>query len=470
VTEAPSRDRGSFRDPSAYVFHHAGRVVRAVTAEADESLSLAFSSGVFDKLNAKGLLIEARKLSPSAKELASYTGARGESFSALYEHPVLPFISYPYEWCFSQLKDAALGHLDLQIAAFDLGFVLSDASAYNMQFLNGRPIHIDVMSLWPYRDGQHWDGYNQFCRQFLLPLLLEAWAGLPFQPMYRGSINGISFEDALAVLPRRKLFTSMGGFMHVYLQGKALAAKSATTQGGALRVSPLPKARYLNILKDLRSFVSSLRSLKRPESYWTDYAVVNTYSEEMRSTKIDFVKTWAAKAKPGTLVDIGGNTGDFSLAAIESGGASFATVLDGDVDAIEKGYRARRSPHLLPLLMNMSDPSPDLGWRQAERRGLKSRAQPGGVIALAVIHHMAIGGNLPLVEVVNWIMDIAPNGIIEFVPKDDPMVREMLMLRRDIFNDYSEEHFRSLIAERGKIVAEHKFNENGRLLVAFEKV
>ncbi len=469
VTEKPSRDSGSFRDPSAYVFHLKGRVLRAVTADAEKSLSQAVSSGALSRLNAAGLMIGAHKLSPSDKELAAYKGARGESFVALYEHPVLPFISYPYEWCFSQLKDAAIAHLDLQIAAFNQGFVLSDASAYNMQFFHGRPIHIDIMSLWPYREGQHWDGYNQFCRQFLLPLLLEAWAGLAFQPMYRGSINGIGFDDALAVLPRRRLFTSMGGLMHVYMQGKAMMAKSATSKGQVFQIKALPKTRYLNILQDLRSFVGSLQSLKRPNSYWTNYAATNTYTDTMRVKKLEFVKEWAGRVKPGTLIDIGGNTGDFSMAALDSGGVHNATVLDGDADAIEKGYRARRSPNMLHLLMNVSDPSPDLGWRQAERRGLQARAQPGGVIALAVIHHMAIGGNLPLAEVVNWIMDMAPCGIIEFVPKQDPMVREMLLLREDIFKDYTEDNFRSIINARGTIVSEQRFDENDRLLVAFER-
>lgn len=470
MTSPPVRNLGSFRDPSAYVFQHGDRILRAVTPAADVTFADVVNSGVIERLADKGLMITCKRVADKSVDLSQYRGARGEQIVALYEHPRVPFVSYPYEWSFSQLKDAALAHLDLQIEALASDFVLSDASAYNMQFLGGRPIHIDVTSLRRYRDGQFWEGYNQFCRQFLLPLVIEAWAGLPFQSIYRGSINGVTFGDALAVLPRRKLFTSMGGIMHVYMQGRSVAAKSATTTGSRVAARKLSKTQYLGILQHLRSFVASLHSAKRSKSYWIDYAATNTYSEGMRRTKLDFVAKWAKAARPGNIIDIGGNTGDFSLAAIESGGVSFAVVLDGDIDAIENAYLAQRSPGVLHLLMNVTDPSPDLGWRQSERQGLMARAKAGGVIALAVVHHMAIGGNLPLLEVVNWLLDVAPTGVLEFVPKGDPMVDEMLQMREDIFSDYTEETFRSLVTKRARITAEHKFAENGRLLIAFERV
>jgi ribosomal protein L11 methylase PrmA len=469
MSSLPVRNLGSFRDPSAYIFQQGNRILRAVTPVADAAFADVMSSGIVDKLADKGLMIGCKRVLNGAADLSQYRGARGEPIAALYEHPRIPFVSYPYEWSFSQLKDAALAHLDLQIEALGNDFVLSDASAYNMQFYNGRPIHIDVTSLRRYRNGQVWEGYNQFCRQFLLPLVIEAWAGMPFQSIYRGSINGITFGDALSILPRRKLFTSMGGFMHVYMQGRTVTTKSATTTGGRVEAPSLPKTQYLSILQHLRGFVASLQSAKRSRSYWTDYAATNTYSDGMRRVKLDFVSKWAQSARPGSIIDIGGNTGDFSLAALESGGASFAVVLDGDIDAIERGYRSRRSPALLHLLMNVADPSPDLGWRQAERQGLSARADTGGVIALAVVHHMVIGANLPLLEVVDWLLDIAPTGILEFVPKGDPMVDEMLQLREDIFPDYTEETFRALVTRRARITAEHKFAENGRLLIAFER-
>lgn len=464
------RNSGSFRDPGAYVFHHENRILRGVTASASGQFSQTIESGIIGKLAAKGLLIGCERVAASESELAKFTGARAEPIVALYEHPAIPFISYPYEWCFSQLKDAALAHLDLQLEALGNGFVLSDASAYNMQFLAGRPIHIDVMSLRPYRDGQHWEGYNQFCRQFLLPLLIEAWTGLRFQGLYRGSMAGISFEDAMMLLPRRRLFTSMGGLMHVYLQGRAIMAKTATSTGQPVSVQPLPKARYRSILEHLRGFIAGLSSATRPKSYWKDYAANNTYSDAMRSAKMEFIRRWVSRAKPAQLFDIGGNTGDFSLAALETAAVSNALVLDSDVDAIEHGYRSARSQSMLHLVMNTADPSPDLGWRQRERAGFGLRAKPDGVVALAVIHHMVVGGNLPLPEVVEWFVDMAPHGVIEFVPKTDPMVVEMLMLREDIFADYTQENFLALLSKKARITDRHKFAENGRLLVAYERL
>lgn len=464
------RDAGSFRDPSAYIFEEDGRIIRAIMPAAADRFAQMYDAGILAKLAEKGLMIATTRIPADAAQLKRFRGARDDMAAALYAHPKVPMITYPYEWSFSQLKDAALAHLDLQIAALGLGYELSDATAYNMQFVDGRPVHIDAMSLRPYKDGVHWAGYNQFCRQFVLPLLLEAWAGLGFQKIYRGSIDGISFEDALAVLPRRRLFTSMSGLLHVYLHGRAVMAKSSQAKTQADLTRSLPKSRYLAILEQLRGFIAGLESAKRPASYWKTYAAINSYSEPMRDTKLQFVEAWAKRQKPGVIWDIGGNTGDFSLAAIK-GGAQFSVILDGDLDSLESAYRLRtkKGDKLLPLLMNLVDPTPNLGWRQKERKGLAERANADGITALAVIHHMCIGGNLPLAEAVRWLLDLAPTGIIEFVPKGDPMVDQLLQVRDDIFDDYTEEVFLATVSENNTIVNRHKFSENGRLLVSFER-
>lgn len=465
------RDPGSFRDPGAYVFIDGPRIIRAVMPAANEMFASVYDSGIIDRLSQKGLMIACKRLTPDPAQLDQYKGPRGERAAAIYEHPRIDFISYPYEWCFSQLKDAALAHLDLQLAAFDEGFVLSDASAYNMQFIHSKPVHIDASSLRPYVEGQAWDGYNQFCRQFLLPLAIEAWTGLAYQPMYRGAINGISFEDALKVLPAHKKFTSIGGLMHIYLHGRAVTSGSATTKASQAATRGLPKKSYRALISDVRSFVAGLLSSKRPASFWKDYARRNSYSDDMREKKLSFVKEWAAAARPANLLDVGGNTGDFSAAAVSSGGVRASVVIDGDLDAVEAGYRENRDRGrpILPLLMNLADPTPDMGWRQSERKGLNARAHFDGMVALAVIHHMVITSNLPLAEVVSWFLDLAPRGIIEFVPKRDPMVVEMLMNREDVFSDYDEANFRRLVLERATIVMEHKFESNGRLLIAYER-
>ncbi|WP_322889777.1 MULTISPECIES: hypothetical protein [unclassified Yoonia] len=466
----PVRDTGSFRDPSGYVFTEGDRVLRAVMPAGAACFLAAHDTGVLHALEAKGLLISSKKIDADDAMLARCTGARGDAAVALFEHPRIPFLTYPYEWCFAQLKDAAIAHLNLQLLALEHGYELSDATAYNMQFVDGRPIHIDPMSVRPYVEGAHWAGYNQFCRQFLLPLLIEAWAGLSFQALYRGSINGISFDDALAILPRRKLFSSVSGFMHVYLHGRAVAARSSASKLDKAPVKKLPKTQYVAILAQLKDFVGTLETRKRLASYWKTYAEINSYSDQMRERKLAFVQDWASQEKPSLIWDIGGNTGDFSLAAIK-GGASAAVILDGDIDSIERAYRlrAKKGAPLLPVLMNISDPTPNLGWRQSERKGLNERAPADGLIALAIIHHMCIGTNLPLAEAIRWLLQLAPVGIVEFVPKDDPMVRQLLAVREDVFDDYREDVFLATIAETHEITKQHRFAENNRLLVSYRR-
>ena len=465
------RDPGSFRDPGAYIFSDGQKIIRAVMPAADQVFAATYDSGVLDRLAQKELMVSCHRIATDVELLSAYTGPRGERAAAIYEHPRIEFISYPYEWCFSQLKDAALAHLDLQLSALDEGFVLIDASAYNMQFIHSKPVHIDASSLRPYVEGQAWDGYNQFCRQFLLPLAIEAWTGVAYQSMYRGSISGIGFEDALKVLPAHKLFTSLGGLMHIYLHGRAVTGGSATMKASGAKSNGLPKKNYRALLSDVRSFIAGLTSFKRSPSFWKEYALRNSYSDDMRERKLSFVRDWAAAVKPSTLLDLGGNTGEFSAAAISSGGVRSSVVIDGDLDAVEAGYRENRANGrpILPLLMNLADPTPDMGWRQSERKGLNARASFEGMLALAVIHHMVITSNLPLAEVVSWFIELAPNGIIEFIPKQDPMVIEMLMNREDVFSDYYEANFRRLVLERAFIVAEHRFESNGRLLVAYER-
>ncbi len=405
----------------------------------------------------------------SAEEAAAFAGPRGELPEFVIRHPRVSTISYPFEWTFSQLKDAALAHLDLQIAAFDLGFVLSDATPYNMQFIEGKVLHIDVLSLRRYRPGEIWVGYNQFTRLFLLPLLLEAWRGVPFQAMLRGQTDGMSLVDAVKLLPFSKRYLSLIGLMHVTLQERAGRGAGSTQRGAATTVN-LPAARFKALLGELRASIAGLKSARMAPTFWSAYANVNTYSNEMQSVKGNFVRELVKRHGVRSIWDVGGNTGDYSAAAL-SAGAKHAVVLDGDLDSLETAYRRRTAgePGLLPLYVDCADPSSNQGWNQAERKGLKERVNADAVLGLAVIHHMAIGRNIPLRSVVDWFLDLAPHGIIEFVPKSDPMVQQMLQNRDDVFLDYDESNFRAYLGTRATTIAEHRFTENGRLLVAYSR-
>ena len=464
------RDPGSFRDPSGYVFIDGDDVWRSVNPAARAAFDAVQATGALTSLAERGLLLRSDPRAAEAADAERFIGPRGEVPAQLIRHPRVPMISYPFEWTFSQLKDAALAHLDLQLAAFDLGLVLSDATPYNMQFFEGRVLHIDVLSLRPYRPGEIWVGHNQFTRLFLLPLLLEAWRGVPFQAALRGQIEGLTLADAVKLLPWRKRYLSLSGFMHVTLQERVGRGRSSTAGAAASRNVALPANRFRAMLSEMRAWVATLRSARQAPTFWSAYANVNTYSSEMQSVKSGFVQDLVRRHQIRTLWDIGGNTGDYAAAALAAG-AAHAVVLDGDLDSLEQAYSRRQQahPNLLPLFMDCTDPTPNQGWNQGERKGLRERARVDAVLGLAVVHHMAIGRNIPLRAVVDWFVDLAPHGIIEFVPKSDPMVRQMLQHRDDVFLDYDEANFRAYLGARAETTAEHRFAENGRVLISYTR-
>jgi ribosomal protein L11 methylase PrmA len=459
---------GSFRDPSGYVFRAGDRIFRTVNPIAAEPFAALEASGLIRDLEHAGLILPAAvvPLQPALEH--AFAGARGETPVRLIEHPLVPLITYPYEWCFSQLKDAALAHLDLQITALDRGFVLSDATPYNMQFWQGRAVHIDTLSLRPYREGELWQGYNQFCRLFLAPLLIEAWAGVGFQPLLRGKIEGIALAEAAALLPKRRLFTSMQGFLHVHLHGKSESSASSSRKGGTGGQGSMQKSRYSALLTELRHFVAGLASAKRSKSFWEEYATVNSYSDAMRERKAAIVRDFVSRHSVRSVVDIGGNTGDYSMAALEAG-AENALVLDGDNDSVEIAYERskRRIPGLQAFLVDIADPSPGIGWQNRERDPLPQRIHSDGVLGLAVIHHMCIGRNIPLRSAVHWLVSLAPRGIIEFVPKTDAMVKQMLSARDDVFSDYDHGHFLAYLGEVATVGAPTAIEGTERTFVEF---
>lgn len=466
----PVRDRGSFRDSSGYVFFRGNEVLRTVNPIALNNFKFVLESGLINDLVKKDLIISSEIIEFPESEREFFLGARGEVPTFLLKHQKIPFISYPYEWTFNQLKDAAIAHLDLQLQCLKYGITLSDASSFNMQFIDGKFKHIDLLSLRPYLEGEPWSGYNQFCRMFLAPLLIEAWVGIPFQPLLRGCIDGLDLCDVDRIIPKLKAFTSLNALLHIKLQSHFISkANSSKKVSGSKSKITLPKHRYEALLIELRRWISGLKSGRRVPTYWDTYATLNTYSAEMRSIKKEFIAEWAKKIPGGVIWDIGGNTGDYSKSAVDSG-ISLAIIFDSDIDSLEKAYsQTRDGVRVFPLLMDIANPSPRQGWNQCERSGLNERSRPDGIIALAVIHHLAIGKNIPLEEIVNWFVDSAPYGIIEFVPKTDPMVVEMLHDREDIFVNYDEDHFLSYLLAKADVIKEHRFSSNNRLLVSYSR-
>lgn len=456
-------DPGSFRDPRGLVFVREGRVFRTITRHGHDDFNAVEETGLLADLIAKGLLVSYRDVEKSE------FGQLGDGAMRVLEHPPLPFISYPFEWSFSLLKAAALLHLDVQIAALDRGVTLSDASAFNVQFLGVRPIFIDHLSFRPYREGEFWSGHRQFCDQFLNPLLLQSQVGVSFNAWYRGNPEGIPAESLVPILPwisRLKLQVMTNVILPAWFSRRS---RSNSQVSSSLVGKRLPLSGYRNMLTGLRQFIVSLKPLRR-HTTWRDYAATSTYTSEEAEYKRAFIREFVATVKPGVIWDMGCNTGEYSRAALE-GGAGMAIGFEFDVGALGLAFARAREEKLnfLPLFMDAANPTPSQGWNQAERSGLSERRNADAVVALALVHHLAIARNVPLYSVVDWLINLAPQGVIEFVPKSDPMVRELLSLREDIFDEYTDAAFNSALARNAVVVREKTITGTGRRLVWFKR-
>ena len=453
-------DPGSFRDPGGRIFIDDGRVLRAVYDGNGAAYQAFRDSGLLAELIGDGRLVSSVELEPASHQA-------GKNARYLLEHARLPFVSYPYEWTFPQLKLAAIFQLDLLLDALERGFTLSDATAYNIQFVGSRPVFIDHLSFRPYRDGEIWAAHRQFCMQFLNPLILWSKLGVAPNGWYRGNLEGIAPEELAPLLGfTGKLSLTIAS--HVVAQ--AALQKRANAGGGSSAPSrPLSKTAFKAILLQLKGFIAGLKS---PVSgtVWEAYAGDNSYGSTQAGAKHAFVGKMVAATKPKLMFDLGCNSGDYSVTGLNKG-AAYVVGFDFDFGALERavGRSTKQDLPFLPLWLDATNPSPAQGWNQQERGGFSSRAKGDAVVALAFIHHLAIAKNIPLDATIDWIMDIAPVGVIEFPPKSDPMVQQLLSRREDIFPDYTEQQFLAAVEQRGRVTAREHLSDGGRLMVAYDR-
>jgi ribosomal protein L11 methylase PrmA len=460
----PRRDPGSFRDPSGSVYRAGDRILRTVMpGSASEAYQAARDSGVFKDLAERGYLLPIEEVDTPPFE--SMAGAAHVLMS-----PRLPFISYPYEWSFALHRKAALLHLDLHLAALEGGFDLSDASAYNVQFQGVSPVFIDHLSLRPYREGSVWTAHRQFCMQFLNPLLCHE--ALKFAPnsLFRGALEGIEPEFLAPLLPfRSKLSWTV--LAHVVMQA-ALQRRASGKQSGSkrkLRSVSVSKVALTGMLRGLRRAIGAMKG-PRGATLWSDYAGFNSYAAPEADAKRRFVADMVESVRPRLMIDLGCNTGEYAELALQAG-AGQIVGFDFDHGALNLAVARAEAKRLnfLPLWLDAANPSPNQGWGQSERRGLSERLHADAIIALAVVHHLAISRNVPLDAVVEWIVGLAPAGVIEFPNKSDPMVQQLLALRDDIFPEYDHDHFVRHVERRARIVRQERLGQGGRLLVWFDR-
>ena len=458
-----SSESGSFRDSRGRIFYVDGRVLRTVMPVGLDDYEFVRSTGIVDSLIASGKLIG------EAVVDTSLLGEHGGDASLLLEHPRLPFISYPYEWSFSALKAAALLHLDIQQAALKKDVTLTDATAYNIQFVGPTPVFIDSLSFRRYVDGEYWAGHRQFFEQFVNPLLLRSAVGIPHNAWYRGALEGISAEDLSHALPWTSRL-SWNVLTNVFLQARLQRMSASGDAIEKAKARKLPRIGFEQILHGLRKWIAGLEPKSSGKTVWQDYASDNSYADEETANKRNFVADFASQTKPQLMLDIGCNTGDYSAVALASG-ATLAIGFDFDHGALDYGFRRakRESLNFLPLHLDAANPSPNQGWSQVERQGFQERAKGDAVMGLALIHHLAVAKNLPLEQVIGWLVDMAPQGVIEFVPKNDPMVRRLLQMREDLFDDYDQKSFEAYLSGRARIVKSASVSSSGRTLYWFDR-
>lgn len=403
------------------------------------------SSGLYDKLVATGLLI-------AHTEEPQQSAATEDAYRVLRPER-LPFISYPYEWCFSQLRDAALTTLRIQSEALQAGMSLKDASAYNIQFRDAQPVFIDTLSFERYEEGMPWTAYRQFCQHFLAPLALMSRTDIRLGLMLRTHIDGIPLDLASRLLPRLT-WLNPGLLTHIHLHGAAQKryegeqVRNPRVQGGVSRTA------LLGIIDSLQSTVSGL-TWTPAGTTWGDYYANTNYSDKAMKGKSRIVAQLLERItpRPEMVWDLGANTGVFSRLASNAGAQTVAW--DIDPAAVEKNYRECRltsEPRLLPLVGDLTGPSPDLGWALKERRSLVSRGPADLVLALALVHHLAIGNNVPLGRVAAFLAEVGHWAIVEFVPKSDSQVKRLLASREDVFDTYTREDFETEFSRSFQIV------------------
>jgi len=426
----------SFRDPSGFLFSKNDTLYRQINHSYQPDFDRLIDSGLYDALVEKGHLIPHSEADPEL-------GRTDDAYKVIEPERIL-FISYPYEWCFGQLKDAALTTLAIQKQAVESGMSLKDASAYNIQFRNGKPILIDTLSFEAYKEGEPWVAYRQFCQHFLAPLALMAYRDIRLGKLLRLYIDGIPLDLASQILPYRTRF-SFGFQIHIHLHAKLQKRHADAAQKP--KKGNISKTGHLGLIDSLESLIRKLR-WKQADTEWGEYYGATNYSDDAMEQKGDVIREFLQEVQPSNVWDLGANTGRFSRIAEELG----AGVISFDLDpvAVEKNYaecRQAESTNLLPLILDLTNPSPGLGWAAGERMSIFERGPADTVLALALIHHLAISNNVPFDRLARFFASVCSSLIIEFVPKGDSQVQKLLTTREDVFGNYNEDAFEKAFSE-----------------------
>jgi hypothetical protein len=458
VRGGPKASPASFRDPRGFVFTREGTLYRQISRAHAPDYDLLMTSGLYGSLIDDGALIAHEEVDPALSVTPdAYRVIRPER---------VPFVSYPYEWGFSQLRDAALLTLSVQSEAMSHDMTLRDATAFNITFHGGRPVLLDTTSLGVLEEGEPWVAYRQFCQHFVAPLALMAYRDVRLGQLSRVHLDGIPLDLTADLLPSRTR-AKAGLMMHVRMH--AASQQRHEDDDRVTERKAFSRRSFDGLVDSLRRTIESLKEPKGRSAWRRYYDETDHYSDAASSEKDALVDRWIAEAGPKTVWDLGANTGRFSRLASARGIETVA--IDSDPFCIDEAYEgARRAgdTHLTAIVSDLTNPSPGLGWENQERSSLEDRGPADLVLALAVIHHLAIANNVPLPMVVDQLARVGRSAIVEFVPKTDPKVQRLLRDRDDIFDAYTEAAFEESAGERFTIVHREPLADSGRALYLIE--
>lgn len=449
----------SFRDPSGFLFYLDGILYRQINQSYKQDYEHLMDSGLYKSLIDSNRLIsheevDIQPLNPDK----SYKIIKPEKIS---------FISYPYEWCFSQLKHAAIATLEIQKTAMDFGMTLKDCSVYNIQFHQGKPILIDTLSFETYKEDQTWQAYRQFCQHFLAPLALMSQKDIRLNQLLRIYIDGIPLDLVSKLLPLRSR-SSFSLFAHIHAHSKSQKHFEGKSDP-SIKERKMGRRSFLGVVESLYNGVKKL-NWNPSGTEWGDYYTDTNYSKLAFEQKKKIIELFLDKVKPKTVWDLGANIGIFSRIASQKGIETKS--FDIDPVAVEKNYLEsveKNETKLLPLLLDLANPSPDIGWENLERSSLVNRGPADMVMALALIHHLVVSNNLPMKKISQFMKKICNYLIIEFIPKTDSQVQRLLATREDIFDDYNLENFENEFKRNFNLLDSVKLQDSQRFLYLMQK-
>lgn len=449
------REKGSFRDPSGFLYFQDKELFRQVNSCYKEDYNRLMESGLYAALIQEGFLIEHEEVeNPNESAYKTLKPRR------------IPVISYPYEWSFSQLKDASLLTLEIAIQSLKHNMMLKDASAYNVQFQGSHPVFIDTLSFEEYREGEPWVAYKQFCQHFLAPLLLMHYTDLRLKQLQKIYIDGIPLDLASTLLPFRTRF-SPSILAHIHLHARSQKQYSDKTIDK--RKYKMSQFQMNAMLDQLKSMIKKLEN-KKQQTEWAHYYDATNYTDEAAKQKYKLIESYIKDLPIQSAWDLGANNGHYSR--ILSSCDICTCAFDIDPNAVEYNYlkgKKNKETHLLPLELDLTNPSPAIGWNLQERKSFSQRGPVDLIMALALIHHLAISNNVPLSELASFFSDHCKYLIIEFVPKGDSQVQKLLSTRKDIFEHYHQDGFEKAFQEQFTIINKNNINESERTLYLLRK-